>query len=91
MDLDKQTDTTVIMLSFGNTVCERMFSERFLSVIHECHIQQTKTVMAASVDETPVDRKLDDIFEEAYNLYNGFDDCADPTNSPEFQVSESAP
>lgn len=37
--------------------------------------------------EIPVDRKLDDIFEEAYNLYNSFDDCNDPTNSSEFQVS----
>lgn len=44
--------------------------------------------MAASVEEIPIDRKLDDIFEEAYNLYNGFDDCADPTNSPDFQVSD---
>ncbi len=42
--------------------------------------------MAASVDETPVDRKLDDIFEEAYNLYTGFDDCIDPTNGLDFQV-----
>ncbi|KAG4074025.1 hypothetical protein HA402_014230 [Bradysia odoriphaga] len=41
--------------------------------------------MAASVEETPIDRKLEDIFEEAYNLYNGFDDCVDPTNSPDFQ------
>lgn len=42
--------------------------------------------MAASVDEIPIDRKLDDIFEEAYNLYTGFDDCVDPTNGTDFQV-----
>lgn len=42
--------------------------------------------MAASVDEIPIDRKLEDIFEEAYNAYTAFDDCVDPTNSPEFQV-----
>lgn len=42
--------------------------------------------MAASVDVIPIDRKLDDIFEEAYNLYTGFDDCVEPTNSPDFQV-----
>lgn len=42
--------------------------------------------MAASVEEIPIDRKLNDIFEEAYNLYTGFDDCVEPTNSSEFQV-----
>lgn len=42
--------------------------------------------MAASVDEIPIDRKLDDIFEEAYNLYTSFDDCVDPTNGVDFQV-----
>lgn len=47
--------------------------------------------MAASVDEIPIDRKLDDIFEEAYNLYNGFDDCVEPTNSSEFQVCSKMP
>lgn len=44
--------------------------------------------MAESAEEnTTVDRKLHEIFEEAYDLYNSFETCNDPTNSPEFQVS----
>lgn len=37
---------------------------------------------------TPVeDRKLSDIFEEAFHKYNAFDQSELPGNSPEFQVS----
>lgn len=44
--------------------------------------------MAESVEEnTTVDRKLHDIFDEAFDLLNSFETCNDPTNSPEFQVS----
>ncbi|XP_055547432.1 immunoglobulin-binding protein 1 [Wyeomyia smithii] len=41
----------------------------------------------AQPNEIPIDRKLSDIFEEAYNLMNTFDTCYDPTNSPEFQAN----
>lgn len=44
--------------------------------------------MASSVDEIPIERKLEDIFDEAYNSYNSFDSCEDPTNSSEFQVRD---
>lgn len=44
--------------------------------------------MAESAEEnTTVDRKLNEIFEEAFDLYDSFETCQDPTNSPEFQVS----
>lgn len=44
--------------------------------------------MAESVpNDITVDRKLCDIFEEAFDLYDSFDTCNDPTNSPEFQVN----
>lgn len=43
--------------------------------------------MGEPSNETTVDRKLMDIFEEAFNLYYSFETCNDPTNSPEFQVS----
>lgn len=43
--------------------------------------------MGESLNEITVDRKLLDIFEEAFNLYYSFETCNDPTNSPEFQVS----
>lgn len=43
--------------------------------------------MAEAIDEIPIDRKLDDIFEDAYNLFYSFDECVEPTNSPEFQVN----
>lgn len=36
--------------------------------------------------ETTVDRKLFEIFGEAFELYNSFETSKDPTNSPEFQV-----
>lgn len=36
--------------------------------------------------ETTADRKLSEIFGEAFELYNSFEICEDPTNSPEFQV-----
>lgn len=42
--------------------------------------------MTEESSETTVDRKLFEIFEEAFDLYNSFDTCNDPTNSPEFQV-----
>lgn len=40
----------------------------------------------AESNEVTVDRKLSDIFEEAFDLYDSFDTCNDPTNGPEFQV-----
>lgn len=46
--------------------------------------------MASNTNENnviPEIRKLSDIFEEAYNLYNSFDKRDDPTNGIEFQVS----
>lgn len=44
--------------------------------------------MAESGDST-VDRKLGEIFEEAFDLYDSFDTCNDPSNGPEFQVNRS--
>lgn len=41
----------------------------------------------AATNETTVDRKLYDIFEEAFQLYNNMEECAEPTNSPEVQVN----
>lgn len=35
---------------------------------------------------SPTDHKLYEIFDEAYDLFNSFDECNDPSNSPEFQV-----
>lgn len=43
--------------------------------------------MTEATNETTVDRKLFEIFEEAFDLYDSFETCNDPTNSPEFQVS----
>lgn len=37
-------------------------------------------------NETTVDRKLYEIFEEAFELYYSFESSNDATNSPEFQV-----
>lgn len=42
----------------------------------------------STTDEITVDRKLCDIFEEAFDLYDSFDTCNDPTNSSEFQVNK---
>lgn len=42
--------------------------------------------MAESSDAITVDRKLSEIFGEAYTLFNSFETCNDPVNSPEFQV-----
>lgn len=42
--------------------------------------------MAETTEEITVDRKLHEIFDEAFNLYNSFETCNDPTNSSEFQV-----
>lgn len=36
--------------------------------------------------EQTVDRKLFEIFDEAFKLYNDFETCAEPTNSVECQV-----
>lgn len=36
--------------------------------------------------ETTVDRKLFEIFDEAFELYNSFETCQEPTNSPEVQI-----
>lgn len=38
--------------------------------------------------ETTVDRKLFEIFDEAFDLYNSFETSEDPTNSVECQVNE---
>lgn len=47
----------------------------------------TAATSANSADEATHERKLGDIFEEAYNLYNGLNDQLDrPQNSPEFQL-----
>lgn len=44
--------------------------------------------MAESANEdTTVDRKLYEIFDDAFELYNSFEICNDPTNSAEFQVN----
>lgn len=43
--------------------------------------------MAEITNETTVDRKLFDIFEEGFQLFNHMDECAEPTNSPEVQVN----
>lgn len=43
--------------------------------------------MAEATSETTADRKLHEIFEEAFDSYDSFETCNDPTNSPEFQVS----
>lgn len=43
--------------------------------------------MSEGNNETTVDRKLFEIFEEAYDLTSSFETCNDPTNSPEFQAS----
>lgn len=37
--------------------------------------------------ETTVDRKLFEIFGEAFELYNSFETCQEPTNSTEFQLN----
>lgn len=42
--------------------------------------------MAESVQ---IDRKLSDIFEEAFDLYDSLDECTEPTNSAEVQVNSS--
>lgn len=39
--------------------------------------------------ETTLDRKLFEIFDEAFDLYNSFETCTDPTNSLDFQVITS--
>ena len=42
---------------------------------------------ASNSDENlTVDRKLSEIFEEAYHLYNDFENNQEPTNSTEYQV-----
>lgn len=38
-------------------------------------------------DDSQINRKLSEIFDEGYHLYNSFDTCNDPVNSPEFQVN----
>lgn len=43
--------------------------------------------MTETSNELTVDRKLYEIFQEAYDLYDSFERCYDPTNSPEFQVN----
>lgn len=39
------------------------------------------------MSEITVDKKLLDIFEEAFDLFYSFEKCTDPTNSLEFQVN----
>lgn len=45
--------------------------------------------MSEENSETTVDRKLFEIFEEAFDLNYSFETCNDPTNSPEFQVKSN--
>nr|XP_029709153.1 immunoglobulin-binding protein 1-like [Aedes albopictus] len=42
--------------------------------------------MAETHQEIPIDRKLSEIFQEAYDLMGTLDTCYDPTNSPEVQT-----
>lgn len=37
--------------------------------------------------EITIDRKLSEIYSEAYELYKDFDKRDDPSNSPEYQVN----
>lgn len=39
------------------------------------------------MSESTVDRKLYEIFDEAYDLYYSFATNNEPTNSPQFQVN----
>lgn len=48
---------------------------------------QSIFIMSEENSETTVDRKLFEIFEEAFDLNYSFETCNDPTNSPEFQVN----
>lgn len=43
--------------------------------------------MSEENTESTVDRKLFEIFKEAFDLNSSFETCNDPTNSPEFQAS----
>lgn len=46
--------------------------------------------MASEIeDESQINRKLSEIFDEGFTLYNSFDTCNDPINSTEFQVTFS--
>lgn len=39
------------------------------------------------MNEQKVEKRLEEIYDEAYTLYESFDKREDPGNSPEFQVS----
>lgn len=39
------------------------------------------------MNEQKVEKRLEEIYDEAYTLYETFDRREDPSNSPEFQVS----
>lgn len=39
------------------------------------------------MNEQKVEKRLEEIYDEAYTLYESFDRREDPGNSPEFQVS----
>ena len=43
----------------------------------------------ASSNEIPIDKKLSDLFAEGFKLYDSFDTCYDPTNSPHVQVNKT--
>lgn len=44
--------------------------------------------MASEIDnDSEINRKLSEIFDEGYYLFNSFDSCNDPVNSTEFQVN----
>lgn len=66
----------------------KLRTKRHTAAAKSICISQT---MVDSSNETTVDRKLSDIFGEAYALYNSFDTCNEPTNSPEFQVGWLTP
>lgn len=45
---------------------------------------------AETADESQINSKLSEIFDEGFHLYNSFDSCNDPVNSTEFQVNLSS-
>lgn len=53
-----------------------------------CFASQLQALeMAESDGFIPIDKKLSDIFKEAFEFYLHINETSEPTNSPEFQVS----
>lgn len=50
-------------------------------------MKQQTALNIEKMTETTVDRKLFEIFDEAFQLYNSFETSSESTNSPEFQVN----